>query len=112
MKTSRMNRHNSYFEIIEDGSAIFSFEGESEGSYIWGCSIQDDNVFTTSSSGNYTNGLYTIWLRPFSSGTYDVVFYYYDVTKDISTTKECKTYHIEVNENNQITLIEPHMGEV
>lgn len=105
-------QHNSYFEIIEDGSAIFSFEGESEGSYIWGCSIQDDNVFTTSSSGNYTNGLYTIWLRPFSSGTYDVVFYYYDVTKDISTTKECKTYHIEVNENNQITLIEPHMGEV
>ncbi len=105
-------QHKSYYEIIADGSAIFSFEGDENNAYIWGCSINDSNVFTTTSSGNYTSGLYTILLRPFSAGTYDIVFYYYDVTKGLSTTIECKTFRIVVDETNKITSVEQVMGEV
>lgn len=104
--------HKSYYDILEDGSAIFTFGGEEGKAYVWKCSITDENVFTSTTSGKYSNGLYTIWLRPFQAGIYDVEFYYYDMTKDLSTSIESKAYRIEVNENNQIVNIEQKSGEI
>lgn len=102
----------SYYQVIEDGSAIFSFEGEDGSPNIWQIELEGNNSFTSTSSGKYTNGLYTIWLRPFNPGSYDLVFYYYDVTQDISNAKNALKFHIEVDENNRITFIQPAAEEV
>lgn len=102
----------SMYEIIEDGSAIFSFEGEDGSPNIWQVQLDNDSAFTSTSSGKYTNNLYTIWLRPFETGSYDVTFYYYDVTQDISNAKNALKFHIEVDENKKITFIQPAAEEV
>lgn len=102
----------NYYEIASDGSAMFSFAGEENSAYIWGANIGDDSIFTTTSSGKYTAGYYNIWLRPFGSGSHDIVFYYYDVTKGMETARTALKYHIELNEQNQIISIQPYSNEV
>jgi len=102
----------SMYEIIADGSAIFSFEGEDGSPNIWQVQLDNDSAFTSTSSGKYTNNLYTIWLRPFEAGSYDVIFYYYDATQDISKAKNALKFHIEIDENKKITFVQPAAGEV
>lgn len=100
------------YEIVEDGSAIFSFSGEDNSPYIWNAKLDEGSIFTTTSSGQYYSGLYTIWLRPYGSGNHEIVFYYYDVTKGIEQARNALKFYIEINDQNQITSIQPVSSEV
>lgn len=103
---------NNMYEIIEDGSAIFSFEGEENSNCIWQVLLENNNAFTSTTSGKYTNNWYTIWLRPYEAGSYEVAFYYYDISTDISNSKCVLKFHIEIDENRKITFIQPVSEEV
>lgn len=104
--------NESRYQILEDGSATILLNGNEDSPYIWGASEYDPSAFTVISSNAYTDSVYQIQIRGFVEGTFDMVFYYYDATKDFSSASQAITYSITVDANQKIISITPKNGEL
>lgn len=103
--------YDTYYQLLEGGSVQFSFNGDSKSAYVWGIGAYDNTVFGIQSSGSYTDGAYTILLKGYKAGTYEIPFYYYDATKDLTSASQMVTYLVTVDENQQITSVSEKSGE-
>lgn len=105
------NIYDTYYQLTENGSVQFSFNGDSKSAYVWSVGAYDNTVFGIQSSGSYTDGVYTILLKGYKAGTYEVPFFYYDATKDLTSASQTVTYLVTVDDKQQITSVEEKSGE-